>query len=189
MSTQSNDVLFNGPDGVAQRFKWMGDESHAQVVFAVGVDQRGFEAGFMFRAWDEFSIADNTVKVYKIVSTKNVVLTAFEVLLETEAVDVELVTGGTEGGTFSQGVTVQQTNNMSTVPTRTSGITINAGGTHTGGTVSEKFHVDSSKHGLLQLAPGNATYGFSAKTYYIRITQIGNTSALGFLRLLWEERS
>lgn len=188
MSTSSTDVLIHGPSNVQQRWRYMNDESHSPVVVCYTPIERAFNSGYDFRAFYEFTVLDNTEQVIKVVSTANAVVYSLQVELETQSVNLELYSGGTPGGSFSTSIAVLQSNQQNTVPPRTTTITMTTGGTHTGGTLVEKYHVDSSKHTAVTTATDDQPLGFAPGTFYIKVVNVGNGTATGIFRTRWEER-
>jgi hypothetical protein len=187
MGTSKDDVLWVGPSRAQRRFKYMGDESHAEVVLALTGETRAFESGYSFFVAHEFSIPSAATRVIKIVSTVNTVVRLLQVDLQTVTLTLSLEVGGTEGGTFDQPITVRTTNQQSTVPTRSAGVTMNYGGTHTGGTVIDKYFASAEK-GSEQAISDDLPIGFAAGTFYIHLTNTGNQTATGVFRARWEVR-
>lgn len=149
-----------------------------------------FREGRQYFAFRDVSIAQGATLVIKVVITSNTIMRDFFVDMVTSNVTVEIVSGGTEGGTFNSALTIQRTNNMSTVPARASTTTMTSGGTLTGGTTLDKFllyagnneNQSTARHG------GEAfPFGFPAGTYYVRIVNIGNTTATGLFKARWSE--
>ena len=104
---------------------------------------------------------------------------------------MELVVGGTEGGTFATPLPILKTNTMSTASNYVPQVTMNQGGTHTGGTVVDLIQT------LTDTNPNKATpagasedspQGFAAGTFYIRLINTNGATATGIFRARWEER-
>ncbi len=149
-----------------------------------------FYEGRQYFTFSEFSIAQGAVGVYKVVITEDVIMRDFFVLLIVSNTNVEIVAGGTEGGTFSTALTIQSTNNMLRTPDRTSTSTMSYGGTLTGGTILDKFVLISGNN--LNQATGSQggeqfPVGFPPGTYYVRITNTGSTTATGLFKARWTE--
>lgn len=149
-----------------------------------------FYEGRQYFTFHEFLIPTAGVGVYKVVITEDVIMRDFFVILELSAATAEIITGGTENGTFSTALTIQRTNNMLRTPSRASTSTMSYGGTHTGGTVLDKFILNSGNN-LNQAvgAQGGEQYpvGFPPGTYYVRITNTGNANADGMFKARWTE--
>ena len=149
-----------------------------------------FFQGRQYFTFSEYSIAQSAVGVYKVVLTEDVIMRDFFVLLTVSNANVEIVSGGTEGGTFSTALVIQSTNNMQRTPVRASTTTMSYGGTHTGGTVLDKF-VLLSGNNLNQATGGlggeQFPVGFPPGTYYVRITNTGSTTATGLFKARWTE--
>lgn len=149
-----------------------------------------FYEGRQYFTFHQFSVAQAAAGVYKVVVTEDVIMRDFFVVLELSAATAEIVTGGTEGGTFDTTLSIQRTNNMLRTPARATTSTMSYGGTHTGGTVLDKFLLNSGNN-LNQAvgAQGGEQFpvGFPPGTYYVRITNTGNTTATGLFKARWTE--
>lgn len=182
------DILFEGPQHSLQRWADMGDNSHAQVVMTRDSLQRAFFAGKEFRTIHEFSVADDATLVIKVVTTVNVILYSFGFELDAQSINVRLKSGGTEGGTFSNGLNIYRSNQMAGSPPHTTNVTMASGGTHTGGTTLDVLNVDATNKNIVQTVDEDQPVGFPAGTYYIVIANTGNNTATGIFRARWEER-
>ena len=142
---------------------------------------------FMFH---EYTVAASGVEVVKVVITGDTIMQAFTIQVMAGSARVEIVTGGTEGGTYSQTVPVLPVNNMSTAAPKTSTTTVTSGGTHTGGTTLDLFLVNTGDN-INQssgVTVGEAfSFGFAAGTYYIRVTNTDNSTSNGLIKALWIE--
>jgi hypothetical protein len=142
---------------------------------------------FMFH---EFSVASAGTEVVKVVITGDTVMDAFSIKVMSGKARVEIVAGGTEGGTFSQAITKFPVNGMSTTTPRISTATMTSGGTVTGGTTMDLFLVNTGDN--VNQSSGitsgeDFAIGFPAGTYYIRVTNIDNTTTAGLIKALWTE--
>ena len=149
-----------------------------------------FYQGRQYFTFREFSIATAAVGVFKVVLTQDVIMRDFFVQLIMSDATVEIVTGGTEGGTFNSTLAIQQTNNMLRTPDRFSTSTMTFGGTHTGGTVLDKFILISGNnlnHATGQVGGEQFPVGFPPGTYYVRTTNTGNVTATGLFKARWTE--
>lgn len=149
-----------------------------------------FYEGRQYFTFHQFSIAQGASAAYKVVITEDVIMRDFFVVLEVSAATVEIVTGGTEGGSFDTALVIQRTNNMARTPVRATTSTMSYGGTHTGGSVLDKFLLNSGNN--LNQAVGSQggeqfPVGFPAGTYYVRITNTGNSTATGLFKARWTE--
>jgi hypothetical protein len=191
-------LLVNRQDGTyAERVEayppkvLMTDDDGDYARMRVDVGQTGFFAGREARAFYEFSIASGATEVIKVVSPVDTILQTFGVDLDLAELRVELVSGGTEGGTFSTALPILSTNTMSSASAYTPQITMNRGGTHTGGTLldlliaiaGEKLQKSTS----IQVSE-NLPLGFAAGTFYIRLINTDGATATGIFRARWEER-
>lgn len=166
-----------------------GDGDYARLRVDVG--QTGFFAGREARTFYEFTIASGETQVIKVVSPTNTIVQMFSVELELASIRVELVNGGTEGGTFNTALPIFKTNTMSTASSYTPQVTMNRGGTHTGGTVVDLLTAVSGANpnkSVASSASENLPQGFSAGTFYIRLINTDGATATGVFKARWEER-
>lgn len=156
-------------------------------VDAGGVQPTENRQYFMFH---EFSAASAGTEVVKVVITGDTVMNAFSIKLMSGTARIEIVAGGTEGGTFSQTITKFPVNGMSTATPRASTATMSSGGTLTGGTTMDLFLVNTGDN--VQQSSGvtsgeDFAIGFPAGTYYIRVTNTDNSTTAGLIKALWTE--
>lgn len=171
--------------------KLMTDDNGVYSRIRVDVGQTGFFAGREARTFYEFSIASGATQVIKVVAPTNTIIQNFLVELELAEIRVELVVGGTEGGTFNTALPIFKTNTMSTASSYTPQVTMNRGGTHTGGTVVDLLTAVSGSNAQKSVASSaseNLPQGFPAGTYYIRLINTDGNTANGIFRTRWEER-
>ena len=161
---------------------------HGRIfVDAGGVNPAENRQYFMFH---EFSMAAGASEVVKVVITGDTVMNAFSVKVMSGKARVEIVAGGTEGGTFNQSIPVFPVNGMSTAIPRTTTTTMTSGGTLTGGTVMDLFLVntgDNVNQSSGVTSGEDFAIGFPAGTYYIRVTNTDNSTAAGLIKALWTE--
>lgn len=204
-----SDVIYRGNMNKDMRLIDMGDSTWCERVEAhpplklmtdsngpysrirVDVGQTGFFAGREARTFYEFSIASGANQVIKVVAPVNTIVQTFGVELYLAAIRLELIVGGTEGGTFNTPLPIFKTNTMTTASSYTPQITMNRGGTHTGGTVVDLLTAVSGANqnkSVASSASENLPQGFPAGTYYIKITNTDGATATGIFRARWEER-
>lgn len=173
---------------------------HAPDVFeqALGAAGRAFVEdgnsafyeGRQYFTFHEFSIPQADNHAYRVVITEDVMMRDFFVVLSVSTVRVEITTGGTPSGTFNETLPIMCTNNMARTPVRASTSTMTFGGQHTGGTTLDLFLLNSGNN-LNQAvgSSGGETFpvGFAAGTYYVRITNTGNSTATGLFKARWTE--
>jgi hypothetical protein len=172
------------------RTGWFEQAQGAAGVMLFEESNRAFLEGRQYFAFHELSIAQGATAVIKVVIASDTIMRDFFVEMVTSNTTAEIVAGGTEGGAFNSSITIQRTNNMSSAPARVSTSTFTTGGTLTGGTTLDKFllyagqNVNQStrQHGGEQFP-----VGFPAGTYYVRITNVGNTTATGIFKARWSE--
>jgi len=157
----------------------------------VDVGQTGFFAGREFRTFYEFSIASGATQVIKVVSGVDTILQMFGAELDLAELRIELRAGGAEGGTFETPLPIFKTNTMTTASNYTSQITMNVGGTHTGGTVVDLLTLVSGANpnkANSSSATEESPQGFAAETFYIVLTNTDGNNAIGIFKARWEER-
>lgn len=203
------DILYKGAQNADMKLVDMGDTTYANRVEAypplkimtddngeyarlrVDVGQTGFFAGREVRTFYEFSIASGARQVIKVVSPTDTVLQNLSVDLFLAEIRLELVVGGTEGGTFATPLPIFKTNTMSTASSYTPQVTMNRGGTHTGGTVVDLLEAIAGANQNRATPTGaseESPQGFSAGTFYIRLINADGATATGIFRARWEER-
>lgn len=171
--------------------KLLTDDNGDYARLRVDVGQTGFFAGREARTFYQFEIASGATQVIKVVSQTDTIVQMFSVELDLAEIKLELVVGGTEGGTFDTPLPIFKTNTMSTASDYTPTVTMNRGGTHTGGTVVDLLTAisgDNVNKSVSQSASENLPQGFSAGTFYIRLTNTDGNTAQGIFRARWEER-
>jgi hypothetical protein len=171
--------------------KLMTDGNGDYARLRVDVGQTGFFAGREARTFYQFEIASGATQVIKVVSQTDTILQSFGVELDLAEIKVELVVGGTEGGTFNTALPIFKTNTMSTASDYTPQVTMTRGGTHTGGTVVDLLVAisgDNPNKSVSQSTSEELPQGFPAGTYYIRLTNTDGNTAEGIFRARWEER-
>ncbi len=161
---------------------------HGRMFVETGsVDPTENRQYFMFH---EFSVASAASEIVKVVIAGNTVMNAFSIKVMSGQARVEIVAGGTEGGTFNQSITLFPVNGMTTAVPRTSTTVMTSGGTLTGGTVMDLFLVNTGDN--VNQSSGitsgeDFAIGFPAGTYYIRVTNTGNSTSAGLVKALWTE--
>lgn len=166
-----------------------GDGPYARMRVDVG--QTGFFAGREAYTFYQFSIPSGQTRVIKVVAPTDTIVQRFGVELDLAEVRVELVVGGTEGGTFATALPVVKTNSMTTASSYTPQVAMTTGGTHTGGTVVDLLTAISGANAnkaVSASASEDYPVGFPAGTYHIRITNTDGATATGIFRARWEER-
>lgn len=171
--------------------KILTDDNGDYARLRVDSGQTGFFAGREARTFYEFSIASGASQVIKVVSPVNTIVQSFSLETFLAEIRTELVVGGTEGGTFSTALPILKTNTMSTTSSYMPQVTMNVGGTHTGGTVVDLLISISGANknkSISASATENLPQGFSAGTFYIRLINTDGATASGIFRARWEER-
>jgi len=151
-----------------------------------------FYEGRQFYTFKEFDIPNNSSETIKVVAQGDTIVQQFGASLLIGGLRIELVIGGTEESAFTGSLPTLQANNTSVAPDRTATVSFDNGGDHTGGDVVDLLLMDAGgDRGNRQPTMSNVTedllLGFSAGTFYIRLTNIGNEDCRGVFRARWEE--
>lgn len=157
----------------------------------VTVDRSCFYAGRQHFTFYSFSIPTGQSSVIKVVSPVNAIVQQFGATLNIAALRIELIVGGTEGGTFNTALPILKTNTMTTTSDYESQMTMNRGGTHTGGTVVDLLELYSgspARQAVASSATEQEPFGFAPGTFYIKLTNIDGATATGIFKARWEER-
>ena len=171
--------------------KLMTDGDGAYSRLRVDAGQTGFFAGREARTFYEFSIPTGQTQVIKVVSPTNTIVQTFSIELNLASLRMELRVGGTEGGTFSTALPIFKTNTMTTASVYTPQVTMNLGGTHTGGTLVEVLTAisgDKLQKSTAVSSTEELPNGFAAGTFYIKLINTDGATASGIFRARWEER-
>lgn len=166
-----------------------GDGDYARLRVDVG--QTGFFAGREARTFYEFSVPTGTTQVIKVVSPTNTIVQNFSLELDIASMRLELRVGGTEGGTFSTALPIFKTNTMTDQSGYTPQVTMDVGGTHTGGTLVDVLTAisgDKLQKSTAITATEEQPQGFAAGTFYIKLINTDGATATGIFRARWEER-
>ena len=166
-----------------------GDGEYSRL--RVDTANTGFFAGREARTFYQFSIPNGQSQVIKVVSLTDTIVQNLILELDLASLRLELVVGGTEGGTFATPLPIFKTNTMSTASDYVPQVTMNRGGTHTGGTVVDVLTAISGANenkSVSQTATENLPQGFAAGTFYIRLINTDGATAIGIFRARWEER-
>ena len=155
-------------------------------------ESTAFLEGREFFTFYQFDIASDATQVIKIVSTVDTIVRTFGASLILGELEIELIVGGTEGGTFGTSIPVFGANQMNKAPSVTPQITMSTGGTHTGGTVVDMLLLNAgspARQANEISASEDLPIGFAQGTFYIRLNSINSANAQGIFRARWEERS
>lgn len=166
-----------------------GDGDYARIRVDNG--QTGFFAGREGRTLYEFSIATGATQVIKVVTPTDAIVQMFGASLDVAELRVELVSGGTEGGTFGTALPIFKTNTMASQSGYQPQVTMHAGGTHTGGVIVDLLKLKAGtpeNQAVITTATDEMPLAFAAGTYYIRLINTNGAIATGIFRARWEER-
>lgn len=157
---------------------------------AVEPGSTSFYEGREFRTYKEWSTATTTTYVIKAVTDTDTVLLNLTMNLIQGSARMETITGGTEGGSFSETLPVIPANTMSEAvqPVISPQNVLSAGGTITGGTILDVFRLNTSANTVFAGSVGGDfenSRGVPPGTYYFKLQL---TDAIGILKARWEER-
>lgn len=203
MSTRDHAPQAGIPDDRLTGFRKAGNKRRLRV----DQGQTGFFEGREFRTFKELNIPGSagTKLVVKVVVPLNIIFHAASFEVDSGALRVSTVAGGTEGGTFNDPLPIIPKNRMTEVPTYedtglpyAAQVTLAAGGTLTGGTLTGGTVLDvvrlvTSAGGQSQNveAVGNgddAERGIAPGTYYFVFELLTGTTVTGTFHAHWEER-
>ena len=156
----------------------------------VDIAQTGFFEGREVRTFIEYSILSGQSLVIRATVPINTILFGISVTLDQSKIRISTKVGGTAGGTWAP-MPVIRKNNMTTAPTYTPVVTIESGGTHTGGTTIDIARIVSDAGGQRASTVGGQLAderGVAPGVYYYVIENIDGATATGVFSAFWEER-
>lgn len=148
-----------------------------------------FKAGRTFRSFKKLNIPGNSTYVVKIVLPSPVYFTKFDLSVASSTLDVETVSGGTEGGTFNDSWPLIKLNLTKPTPYAVQ-TSLVGGGTHTGGTVIDYSGVKTdgnATRGSSIIERDESIRGVAAGTYYWRFINRTADVLTGSVKVEWEE--
>lgn len=155
--------------------------------------QTSFWEGKQYRSFQELNITAGASHTIRIVTGVNTILKALSLNILTGDARMEIIGGGTAGGTFGTTLPVIRKNSMSFTPVVASQNVLTSGGTVTGGTLLDVVHVVAAEsQGNRKEASVGANQdderGVAPGTFFYRINAIGSINVTGVINLFWEER-
>lgn len=169
---------------------WFEQAAGAAGRLFVETGNHAFDEGHQFFTFHEFNIDIGATKVIKVVITSDTLMRDFFVDLVVSNLRVEIVAGGTEGGTFGTTLPLMKTNMMAQAPSAASTSTMTTGGTLTGGTTLDLFLLyagNNTNQSTRQYGGEQFPVGFPAGTYYVRMQNTGSAAAIGLFKARWTE--
>ena len=163
-------------------------EGTRRIKYDVG--KTSFFEAREFRVFKEFDIPEGKSQTIKLVSGKDIVVEVFGASLILGSLRLELVVGGTDGNDFTEELLIYKTNRTSVAPENETSVTMQNGGTHTGGTVSDILLLvagSPARQAKEVSVTEQRPLGFSPGTFYIRLVSTGEANARGVFRARWEE--
>jgi hypothetical protein len=161
----SNDILWEGPQGALIRHRSMGDNSHSTTVLSKTEVHRAFYSGNTFHSYADFTLASAASKTIKTVTTKDINGVGQPTLVN--------VTFDSGGGTLSTGTITTNSSGIGTLTYTTGGSTLTTnvvrvkepnvgaygivsvtmvGTIPVGGSVSSNSHTSTTNSGTLTLS-------------------------------------
>lgn len=169
----------------------MTDSDGPYARMRVDVGQTGFFAGREFRTFYEFSIPTGTTRVIRVIAPINTIVQMLHFELDLAELRIELRTGGTAAGTWATSLPILAANSMSSASGYSSQVTMQTGGTHSGGTVVDLYKLYSGANinkAISEHIDDASPQGFPASTFYISMQNTDGATATGIFRTRWEER-
>lgn len=151
----------------------------------------GFWLGHQFRSFLELNISAGATQVVRFTTPVDVLLTEFEVLIDSGHLHVETyLSNGNPGGSFNTAMPIIPVNAMSDTPAYSAQATLATGGTYTGGTRIDFFSVKTAdqSHSAASITSMLGSHrGAAAGTYYYKLISVSG-AIIGSIRARWEER-
>lgn len=175
---------------------WREHRSTKDGVALIDASHAAFYDGREFRTQFDFSLTNGQTAVLKVVLAVNTALHLQSFSLDEGELLFEAAILGTEGGTFGTALPIFGTNRTDERPQLAAGgyyaavNTITTGGTHTGGTVTERVRLNASQSPAQRNTVGNTVNDsrlLPPGIYYLRFTGTG-TITRGIYTLREEER-
>lgn len=167
------------------------DSGGSKQRIRVDSDQTSFWQGKQYRSFRELNLAAGATRIIKNVVAVNTVLYDLSLTLDSGSIRLSIVSGGTEGGDFSEVMPIIRKNTMTDAPNVASQNVSTTGGTLTGGTVIDVSRVVSPGATAQQVSVGSKPFdqrGVAPGTYYWKLENFGTGAATGVISFFWEER-
>lgn len=189
-------VSVDDPFPVTLQPALMTDPTGVKSRLRVDPGQTGFFEGRFFRAYKEAVIPTNGSLSLRFTSPINFILWSQNLELTQGALRFEVFTGSTPSGSWTQEpiIAVNRMTERST-PFYNPQVTIESGGSFTGGTAVDLMFVRSSSgnNSAANVSDVSTERGLPAGTYYLRFNTLTggltvNDAAQMIYSLIWEER-
>lgn len=157
----------------------------------VDPDQTSFWQGKQYRSFMELNISSGATQVIKNAVAVNTILYGLSVLLDSGSVRLSIVSGGTEGGSFSTTLPAIRKNTMTDAPNIPAANISTTGGTLTGGSVIGIERIVTANATAQRSTVGSSPFdqrGVAPGSYYWKLENIGTGEATGTISFFWEER-
>ena len=152
----------------------------------------GFFAGTQFRTFKEITLAAGASIVVRMTRTVNMRIDEFSLSVNDGIIRCEVYRGATPSGSWSTALPVIPKNEMSLrpLPLYTSGVTIDSGGSITGGTLYDLI-IAKTSGAVAQASTVGSTgmdhLGVPIGSAYYKFSNPGSSSASGIFVAQWEE--
>lgn len=168
------------------------DDREGYARIRVDNSETSFFIGKQFRTFKKITLASGATYTIKVVATTDVNVLDEDFSIDTGTVELNIYTGATPTGTFTDTLPVLRKNSMSTAPVYASGTTITGG---TGITLSGGTQIDvqrlvasSSTARAATTTVDISSRGIPPGTYLYQFTNAWNGSSIIILHSYWEER-
>lgn len=152
-----------------------------------------FQDGREFRSYLELSVGAGLTQVIRVTAAVPFTLTKQALAIDDGTMRFAAIAGaGTPGGTYNVSIPVIGKNRQLTRPTPfyVSQITLDTGGTVTGGTEVEVFRLKAAAQSQQQTTVGGSVdtlRALPAGTYYLKFENTGAGTVAGIYTLEWQE--
>lgn len=177
--------------------KWVhytSDELSGYERMRVDSGQTGFFEGREFRSFLDLSLAVGASQVIRVTTPCPIHLSGQNLSVDAGKVRMDVYLSPTPSGTWNSALPIIGKNRTPErrFPYYVPQLTLDTGGTITGGTLVETIRAAASGNGSNQSTVGanmDDVRGLPAGTYYIKFTNIDNGTSNAIYSLWWEERA
>ena len=144
----------------------------------------------VFRSFHLFTIPTGGSQVIRATVPGNIILRSVLLDLVQSEIMIETVAGGTPAGVFGTPLPTFNLNNTSGAVVPASTVTLDVGGTHTGGVIIDLLWGKSGNNAVFAVSVGSAESdhrGVGPGTYYFRLVNTNGADAVGIFKATWEE--
>lgn len=151
-----------------------------------------YKQGRAYRTFKELNIpASGTYVIKIVVPSSGATLRKLSTAVDQGYLKLETISGGTEGGSYSETLPRIRRNMLPRSPVRLPLVTLTAGGTQTGGTVIDVVSIKSDTNTNRAVSVGSTDdddRGVAPGTYYWKFTNLSSADAIvGTFKAQWTE--